>query len=140
MPDKEWHKKYPEKHAEKQRRWVAKDPEHARASRKRWEAANPERVKEMRNRSARKRRAEGRREMIAAYGGACSCCGETREFFLTIEHIGGLNGRPRQNTHAEIRRLRAEGWPDTCTCLCFNCNLGSYRNGGTCPHVEEVEE
>lgn len=77
-------------------------------------------------------------EMVEAYGGGCSCCGLDDPAFLTLEHVGGMQGRPRISVLNELAKLKREGWPDRCTCFCFNCNLGSWRNGGTCPHQQEV--
>ena len=138
MSDKEWAKKNREKNAAKQRAWVAANPDKAKDIRERWQKANPERQKEYQRKSAANARARARLELIEGYGGKCTCCGEAEAMFLSIEHIGGLKGRPRQHSHREILRLKAEGWPDDCTCLCFNCNLGSWRNGGVCPHQKDV--
>lgn len=88
----------------------------------------------MQRESARRARVRLFSEMLDAYGGQCTCCGEGDPMFLTLEHVGGLQGQPRVNTITELRRLKREGWPDSCTIFCFNCNLGSFRNGGTCPH------
>jgi hypothetical protein len=27
-----------------------------------------------------------------------------------------------------------QGFPDGFQTLCFNCNVGKYKNGGVCPH------
>jgi hypothetical protein len=140
MADKEWASRYPERNAAKQRRYAENNQEKVRESRLKWIAANPERHKQIMRESAVRRRKRVHLEMIKAYGGKCSCCGEASPAFLSLEHIGGMQGKPRVQTHTELRRLKAEGWPDDCTCLCFNCNLGSWRNGGTCPHINIVEE
>jgi len=84
-----------------------------------------------------------KREMIAAYGGSCKCCGEECEEFLTLEHLNrdGASHRKQvgggSNTY---RDLRNKGWPqEGYTVLCMNCNW-STRFGGTCPHqrIENV--
>ena len=80
-----------------------------------------------------------REEMIVAYGGRCSCCGETQYEFLQIHHIqeSGVEERKRLKTgnhNKIIAHLRKMNWPkDSHTILCANCNLslGSY---GYCPH------
>lgn len=82
-----------------------------------------------------------REEMIAAYGGKCSCCGETRYEFLTLEHKngGGYQDRRTSSGISILRRLRDQGWPkDGYTILCWNCNAskGVY---GYCPHEKERE-
>lgn len=75
-------------------------------------------------------------EFIAAYGGACTCCGEAEPSFLTCDHVDGRpedhprRGRGGVKLYALAKR---EGYPATYTVLCFNCNSakGIY---GVCPH------
>jgi hypothetical protein len=77
-----------------------------------------------------------RQEMLSAYGRACSCCGETTEQFLTLEHTR-MDGKAHRklvggNTYADLKR---RGWPkDGYTVFCMNCNWGS-RKDGICPHA-----
>lgn len=61
---------------------------------------------------------------IAAYGGRCSCCGESDPYFLTIEHIGGRDKTIKRMTGAhEWQRLYSLGFPQgAITILCYNCN------------------
>ncbi len=82
-----------------------------------------------------------RQEMIEAYGGACSCCGESELAFLSLEHLNGdgkahrLQFGERGNNDGVVRDLKRRGWPkDGYTILCFNCNMGKAVNGGICPH------
>jgi hypothetical protein len=80
-----------------------------------------------------------REQMIAAYGGACSCCGETRYEFLTLDHVngGGHKDRKTRSTDSLLCYLRDQGWPKSdYTVLCWNCNAskGVY---GFCPHERE---
>lgn len=109
---KEYHKKYREEHADELR----------------------ERKREYR----RQLRLEG----IQAYGGKCSCCGESQIEFLTLEHV---HGRDTDDTtggkggEKAWMRLKKNGWPkDGFTILCFNCNCakGIY---GICPHQRSGE-
>jgi hypothetical protein len=90
----------------------------------------------------RRQRLELLNEVIAAYGGACICCGETEPNFLTIDHIFndgakhqrslGLKGKAGIHMY---RALKKAGFPrDRYRLMCFNCNCGRQRNGGTCPH------
>jgi len=76
-----------------------------------------------------------RREAIAAYGGRCECCGETRLEFLAFDHInGGGNQERKRTTEPPFARLRREGYPKGAfRILCHSCNmaLGLY---GSCPH------
>lgn len=83
--------------------------------------------------NARRRRLK--MEMIVAYGGACSCCGENEPDFLSLEHKfrDGKACRERGSAN-EIATLKRLGWPqDRHTILCFNCNLASGFFG-SCPH------
>lgn len=81
-----------------------------------------------------------RERILAAYGGACSCCGEDISEFLTIEHRGGIV--PEHHRYANGRRIGGvnlykvileEGCPDEYCLLCWNCNCarGAF---GECPH------
>ena len=75
-----------------------------------------------------------RKEMIRAYGSKCSCCGERRHKFLTLDHINGLEGKKRKKTDTLLNELRRLNWPrDKYQLLCWNCNCakGLY---GKCPH------
>jgi hypothetical protein len=88
--------------------------------------------------------AEMRGKALAAYGGECACCGESRREFLAIDHIGGGGGDHRRSLfgkrnaggHVFYRWLHQQGYPLGFRVLCHNCNqsMGLY---GYCPH--EVE-
>jgi hypothetical protein len=81
-----------------------------------------------------------RLEMIAAYGGCCACCNESTERFLTMDHKNndGNENRKDDSTARNLPKyLKARGWPkDEFQLLCYNCNVGKYQNGGTCPHED----
>jgi hypothetical protein len=83
------------------------------------------------------RGARRRAAVIAKYGGACACCGETRLEFLTIDHIngGGAEERGRTGTNFYITLHKAPKRDDL-RVLCMNCNwaIGMY---GYCPHEQE---
>jgi hypothetical protein len=91
------------------------------------------------------RRFQLRLDTIAAYGGKCTCCGETQTEFLTIDHIEGDGAHERKHFDRSGQKmyawLRRQGWPkDRYQLLCFNCNCakGFY---GQCPHQHfKVEE
>lgn len=81
-----------------------------------------------------------RLKVIAGYGGACACCGESTEQFLTIDHIGN-NGHaervPGHNTSL-YRKLVKDGFPkDRYRLLCYNCNC-SIGLSGYCPHHPDI--
>jgi 5-methylcytosine-specific restriction endonuclease McrA len=122
-------------------------PHSQRTSRKRWVAENREKLvryhqnyrKTNRVTLAKKRLAANRvakLEGIAAYGGKCACCGESRSEFLTLDHINGRATEPYRIAGQKAwARLKARGWPkDNYQLLCFNCNCakGIY---GRCPHT-----
>lgn len=116
--------------------------EKKRAYNKQWKLDNPEKVR------AQKRAQHERmkKEVFAAYGGKCKCCGETDLHFLTIDHIDKVipdshrqpDGRRLSGT-AFLLKIRKEGYPDTCQILCWNCNcaMGYY---GFCPHQPHTPE
>ena len=89
------------------------------------------------------RTVEMRREVYAAYGGKCFCCGEEEEYFLTIDHVKN-DGHKKRKEHGSGSRLY--GWiiknnfpKDALQILCMNCNLGKYRCSGVCPHTFKRE-
>ena len=87
-----------------------------------------------------------RKEAIQAYGGMkCSCCGETEEKFLTIDHInndgalhrrtiGGKDGNGKGMGARTWKWLKDNNYPKGFQILCMNCNHGKARNKGICPH------
>ena len=83
--------------------------------------------------------AELRLQVIAGYGGQCSCCGEDNPIFLDLDHVngGGSAARRRNRSpYAAYRIARKQGFPPEYQVLCCNCNCGRHRNGGVCPHKE----
>lgn len=79
-----------------------------------------------------------KRELIAAYGGKCNCCGETTFEFLQLDHTngGGHTHRKSLTLHMSAH-LKKLGYPKQgYQILCANCNfsLGIY---GYCPHSHE---
>ena len=123
-----------EKSREACRRYYASNKESMNeASRNRW-AVNKSRYTS----TARAGRLRLRREMIAAYGYICKCCGESEPRFLTIEHKlkDGADHRKflKGGPDAVYRDLKRRGWPqDYYSLLCMNCNW-SERNCEPCPH------
>ena len=76
-------------------------------------------------------------EMIDAYGGQCTCCGENRSVMLALDHVNG-NGKEDRDEKGRGRamygRLRSLGWPqEGYRLLCHNCNT-SLGFHGYCPH------
>jgi hypothetical protein len=75
-------------------------------------------------------------DLITAYGGSCSCCGEFKHEFLTIEHLnkdGKTHRATLKSTNAVYRDIRDRDYPPGYTVLCFNCNIAKSLFG-QCPH------
>lgn len=84
-------------------------------------------------------RAKNKKEAIAAYGGACTCCGERLEELLSIDHVYNDGAEHRRQsgvgTGAPFYHwLKKQGFPkDRFQLLCFNCNCAKAFFG-ICPH------
>lgn len=83
-------------------------------------------------------RARLKREVIAAYGGECACCGEGTYEFLTVDHVGGWGAEHRrvvgEGTGNIYRWLKNNGFPKGIfQLLCWNCNCAMGVHG-YCPH------
>lgn len=89
-------------------------------------------------RSGSKYRVALRREVIAAFGGACTCCHEAIFEFLTLEHLNNDGAAHRRqvgkNAQAQLLDIKKRGFPPEYTVLCFSCNLAKGIHG-TCPHT-----
>lgn len=70
----------------------------------------------------------------------CACCGERKVELLTLDHVNedGKQHRDEINTSSVYEHLLKINFKTTYEfqVLCYNCNLGKYRNGGICPHKE----
>lgn len=123
------------------REWQAdQDRSHVTERHKKWREQNPEAWKRTASASARRQHEAAKRAVVDAYGGRCTCCGETDIHFLTVEHMTvGSRERHRYDNGKRIsgtkllRLIASEGFPDDITVMCFNCNCarGQY---GFCPH------
>ncbi len=84
--------------------------------------------------------------VLAAYGSACKCCGETTPEFLTIDHVNSdgnkhnMKYRPwskakksRTSGIAFLKDVVSSGFSDDFQILCWNCNLAKAKHG-QCPH------
>ncbi len=97
----------------------------------------------------KQKHADLRARVLAAYGGACACCGEREEVFLTVDHVNGdgaahrlalAKGRRRQGSGTLVYRdICDRGFPPDFQILCFNCNYAKHRLG-RCPHGEGLRE
>lgn len=95
----------------------------------------------------RREHARLRSEVLAAYGGACQCCGETTPEFLQVDHVNNDGAVHRRAIHqgkayysgmSIYRWLRKNDFPqDGFQLLCANCNYAKARYG-SCPHTAPV--
>jgi hypothetical protein len=96
----------------------------------------------------RELRRKWREAALAAYGGTCTCCGESRYEFLAIDHIDGGGTKERRanfvngsavNKWLADRWLADRGYPPGYRVLCHNCNsaLGYYDY---CPHQIKITQ
>jgi hypothetical protein len=80
-------------------------------------------------------------DVLDHYGWRCACCGETEPMFLTIDHKEGKGNIHRAELKGKIKDwyqwIIKENFPEEFQTLCYNCNLGKSRNGGTCPHANK---
>ena len=98
-------------------------------------AANRDRVRAYQ----RARRVALRAEVLAAYGGRCTCCGEAENHFLALDHVAGDGAAHRREIAKSVdggslyRWAKLNGYPPSLQIHCHNCNLakGFY---GQCPH------
>ena len=100
-----------------------------------WQARNREKV----NIRAGARKKAIRVEVLAAYGDACQCCGETQLEFLSIDHINNDGAEHRKVVKAAniYEWLRNNNFPkDNFQLLCMNCNFAKgHSSTNECPHV-----
>jgi hypothetical protein len=79
-----------------------------------------------------------RLQVIAGYGGACACCGESEQAFLAVDHIFNDGAAERASTGMSgaqwYRWLICQGFPaDRYRLLCHCCNEARAFYG-SCPH------
>ena len=87
--------------------------------------------------TAKRERDRLKATVVAAYGGACACCGVTHLEFLAIDHVAGGGSKHRKtiSSPTPLRRLIIkQGFPKHYRILCHNCNsaIGWF---GRCPHA-----
>ena len=102
------------------------------------EAANPELYSARRIERNRRVRLECLQHIGGLETPQCACCGEATFEFLTIDHVnndGAEHRRDGVGSTSLMCWLKRNNWPDGFQVLCWNCNDGKERNGGTCPHI-----
>ena len=138
--DRDYYQRNKEMVKEKNRAYYYADLEKTRAQRAKHRALHRLEA----NERERLRAIAIRLEMIAAYGVACSCCGESEPLFLELDHVDGRGkqhreaiGRGSKTTYTWLKR---NGWPrEGYDLLCSNCHQGRHRNGGICPHKGKAD-
>jgi len=97
------------------------------------------------NRKEAIKRQELKREVIGIYSDntfICACCGEDIMSILTIDHIDNNGAEHRRELEEQgidiYKWLKTNNYPrDNYQVLCYNCNIGKYRNNGVCPHTQK---
>jgi len=97
------------------------------------------------NRKVSIKRQELKREVIGVYSNntfICACCGEDIMSILTIDHIDNNGAEHRRELEKQgidiYKWLKLNNYPkDNYQVLCYNCNIGKYRNDGVCPHTQK---
>lgn len=120
--------------------WRHKNPLKVKASKDRYWARlriDPVRYSTLKEKQ-NARLASMRRQAIIAYGGKCTCCGESEFLFLTFEHSdrSGKQDRASRTIWRFYKRLLIEH-PSNIEVQCFNCNL-SRGFFGYCPHEKRA--
>lgn len=67
---------------------------------------------------------------------ACNCCGESKEQFLTLDHIEpfSLTKAGPRGGRTLYQWLRKRNYPEGFQVLCYNCNMARAKYDGVCPH------
>ncbi len=128
----EWRKKQEERYRTMQRK----------RHHERMNVMNPEELALWRKNKVVKKSAkyyQDKHDVYMAYGGyKCACCGEKIHDFLTIDHTenNGRNHRREIGTSSNslVYWLKKNNYPEGFQILCWNCQWGKLKNGGTCPH------
>jgi predicted restriction endonuclease len=78
-----------------------------------------------------------RQRVLKGYGHRCACCGESHEYFLTIDHVNGGGYQHRKTTQGAniMWEILKSDFPPEYRLLCYNCNAAEGIMGG-CPHRE----
>lgn len=115
------------------RAWRFKSPDSHLKATIRYREHNRNKLRE----DQKERRWKMKLEIVNAYGGRCSCCGEDEPKFLSIDHVdkGGTFHKRCIGTSRQYAWLKAHGFPQPgFRLLCFNCHL-AITFWGECPHV-----
>lgn len=136
--------------AEYQAQYYEKNSSKKKAVSKAWRLANPERAKAQNAKNypsqlawRKNKRIELKKTIFEAYGGKCSCCGESNYAFLAIDHVdGGGTQKRKSGEHSTssdtfYRWIIKNGFPKEFQVLCHNCNWAKWLMG-ECPHKSDA--
>lgn len=133
-----------EKRNAKNREWYRKNAEARKVKQSIYRKENKEKVNAATRIWQKAHIRQLRKEMIDAYGGKCTCCGESEPIFLQLDHInndGNVERRKHGNHVVEWQELKKRNWPkENHQLLCANCNHGKRMNNGICPHKTKQNE
>ena len=151
--DKQYYKKNKERRKEYSKQYYKKNEEHikeyGKQYGKQYHKKNEERIKEYGkqyreknkeavNKAVSKSYYKLVKEVFDHYGNECTCCGETIRLLLTIDHInndGAMHRKILGKSNIQLYHwLKKNNFPSNFQTLCYNCNIGKYKNGGVCPH------
>jgi len=129
-------KKYYEKHHQE-------ILEHSKRYYQEHKKESKERDKKTRTKRAKKYNTEIKikvfKDLLAMYGERCICCGESNPRFLTLDHIQNDGYLERSTNPLNRWRTALKKYdPVRYQILCYNCNCGKERNGGICPHKQDI--
>jgi len=128
--------KNPEDRREYERQWRAKNPDKYNEKSRNYQRRRWKNYPEETKRKQREYRAKVRERALLAYGGKCTCCGESNLHFLTFDHINGGGVKERKltgMTGSTFYLSLLKNHRDDIQVLCFNCNCARYFYG-ECPH------
>lgn len=128
-----WAEQNPERHAANR----ARQRDHART----WQRKYDKRRHPQKLLWEKQNLAKLRATVLAGLGGKCSCCGETQNEFLTLEHVNG-GGRAHRKAARSLYRVYHDvidsGFDRSkYDVLCYNCNCSRGR-WGYCPHQKQL--
>lgn len=149
--NKEYRKNNPLKIKQWQRKWYHDNLEKMKIKDRKYRESRKERLKQYRKdkkehiqRIGRDYRVKERDEVFTYYGGYrchCECrCSEINPLMLTIDHMNndGAKHRKEIGPGKLYRWLIRNNFPEGFQVLCYNCNVGRWRNKGKCPRLEIV--
>jgi hypothetical protein len=137
---RDYYKKNREKQKEASKKWKENNKEKNKINDIRYCSEN----KEKRAETSRLYNRNLKAETMQAYGGKCTCCGETILDFLTIDHIENDGAKKRKEEKCGLggtlyRWLKRNNYPKDFQVLCFNCNF-SKNISDKCIHQIMREE